>query len=341
MRGTARLALAVCVLVVLGTTAQAVSIDAVTVGDAGNQADARAGHAGRGAVAYEYRIATCEVTNAQYREFLTAKAAYGDPHSLYNSQMAGTYGGIARAGSGVGGDPYVYSAKGGDANWDDRPVVFVSFWDAARFCNWMHNGQGGGDTETGAYINVGNQSTFERQADALHYLPTVDEWYKAAYYKGGSLDAGYWEYATQSDTQPTTQPPPGTDLINGSANYYYHVTGYVDPVYYSTPVGAYTEMPSVSAYGTFDQSGNVAEWVETMGNVNTRILRDGTWKNSVGSLGASAGSYVVPTAEYEMAGFRLGGSVPEGVDAIPEPATVTLLGIAAGAALLRRRRRRA
>ena len=53
------------------------------------------------------------------------------------------------------------------ADWADRPVNYVSFWDAARFANWLHNGQptgaqGAGTTEDGAYINVGNQTTFAR-----------------------------------------------------------------------------------------------------------------------------------------------------------------------------------
>ena len=38
------------------------------------------------------------------------------------------------------------------AGYANRPVDYVSFWDAARFTNWLHNGQGlGGDTENGAY----------------------------------------------------------------------------------------------------------------------------------------------------------------------------------------------
>ncbi len=54
------------------------------------------------------------------------------------------------------------------ADWAEGPVNWVSFWDAARFVNWLHNGQptgaqGLGTTEDGAYLNVGNQATFARQ----------------------------------------------------------------------------------------------------------------------------------------------------------------------------------
>ena len=246
--------------------------------------------------------------------------------------MAFELGGIDRTWSGIPGDPLVYSAKGGDASWDSRPVNIVSFWCAARFANWMHNGQGDGDTETGAYANVGDQATFARQPGARFFIPTQDEWYKAAYYKGGGLDAGYWEYATQSDTAPTSEAPPGTDMDNGSANYY--DGGYAAGApYYITAVGAYTAMPSTSAYGTFDQGGNLWEWNETVINTYGRGLRGGDWDTPANCLAASYPSFgVQPTYEHYDIGFRLASP-------IPEPATVSLFGIAA-AALLRRRMRR-
>jgi hypothetical protein len=112
-----------------------------------------------GGVAEPYLIGKYEVTNAQWREFLTAKASVSGP-ALYDPGMS-DYGGIDRTWS---VDHYVYSAKGGDANWDNRPLNCVTFWKAARFCNWLHNGQGNGDTESGAYINIGrNVSTGLRQ----------------------------------------------------------------------------------------------------------------------------------------------------------------------------------
>jgi len=33
----------------------------------------------------------------------------------------------------------------------DKPVNYVSWFDAARFSNWMTNGQTSGGTETGVY----------------------------------------------------------------------------------------------------------------------------------------------------------------------------------------------
>ena len=87
----------------------------------------------------------------------------------------------------------------------NKPVNYVNWFDAARVANWLHNGQGSGSTETGAYT-LNNATTGDAPAvnpGASYFLPTEDQWYKAAYYKGGGTNAGYWEYGTQSDAAPT------------------------------------------------------------------------------------------------------------------------------------------
>ena len=83
-------------------------------------------------------------------------------------------------------------------------MVWVSFFDCVRFANWMNNGQGNASTESGAYTLLGgtatpsNATTITRNAGANIFLPSENEWYKAAYYKGGGTNAGYWDFATQS-----------------------------------------------------------------------------------------------------------------------------------------------
>lgn len=313
------------------------SVELVPVGNPGNANDTT----GFGGVAEAYLIGKYEVTNAQWREFLTEKASLANTYELYNTEMPGTYGGIDRSGAGTVGDPFVYSAKGGDANWDNRPVNYVSFWDAARFCNWLHNGQGTGDTETGAYINIGNQYTFVRQSGATYFIPTENEWYKAAYYDPSDYDPdgpggvgpgpGYWEYPTRSDTAPTAEGPAGTDMTNGSADYWND--GFVDPTYYTTEVGAYSAKPSDSAYGTFDQGGNRWEWNETAFPGLMRGMRGGSSSSlSPLDLAASYRGYGPPMFGFGDFGFR--------VASVPEPGSVTLLvcGLVAGLICWRRRR---
>ena len=64
-------------------------------------------------------------------------------------------------------------------------MVFVSPVGAARFVNWLSNGQGGGGTESGS-STLGGGTPFARTPAARAFLPSADEWYKAAFYKGGS-----------------------------------------------------------------------------------------------------------------------------------------------------------
>jgi formylglycine-generating enzyme len=112
---------------------------------------------GIGSVDYVYHMGKTEVTHAQYIKFLNA-VADSDPYGLYSLSMAHqTSGGIIR--NGTDGN-YSYSVKppavgkgpnGSDYTYGNKPVVYVSWFDAIRYTNWLHNGQGNGDTETGAY----------------------------------------------------------------------------------------------------------------------------------------------------------------------------------------------
>ena len=104
-------------------------------------------------------------------------------------------------------------------NWSrgSYAMTSVNWFDCARYANWKNNGsqaaptqdQGGmiagATTESGAYTLTTQQTTGSaniKTAGSSFWIPTEDEWYKAAYYKGGSSNAGYWDYATQSNEPP-------------------------------------------------------------------------------------------------------------------------------------------
>ena len=132
-----RAILAVLACVSLVTPALAfVNIEWVTVGNAGNAADPFTGSL-YGGVSYAYQIGKYEVTNAQYAEFLNAKGG-SNSYGIYNAGMA-SYGITQNGSSGS----FTYSVTGTLAN---HPVVYVSWFDTARFTNWLGNGQGSGDT---------------------------------------------------------------------------------------------------------------------------------------------------------------------------------------------------
>jgi sulfatase modifying factor 1 len=302
-----------CLLsLLLASSASAVTMAWTPIGNPGNACDPQSAGC-FGSVGYAYSIGTYDVTNAQYAEFLNAKAAY-DPYQLYNTHMSDTtssngQGGITRSGN---AGSYAYSTIPGREN---MPVNHVSFIDALRFANWMNNGQGSGGTEMGAYTLLGpysngavdpgaipsNAATVSRNAGATIVLPTEDEWYKAAYYD--SRASSYFAYPTGSNTAPTcttpTSAPNSANCNHGGSNGL-------------TPVGSYTG--SRSPYGTYDQGGNAVQITETIDmqfGVNHRIQRGGDF--SYIALWMSSGIRSETTPDYltpDDFGFRL-ASVPE------------------------------
>ncbi len=293
-----------------------VVIETVTVGNPGNAGELSGEGAGGwgpdricGAVDYVYDIGTYEVTAGQYTAFLNAVAAT-DTYGLYNTSMwASSYGcKIERGGS---SGSYAYGVA---ADWADRPVNYVSWGDAARFANWLHNGQPTGaqdlsTTEDGSYFLNGAMTNAEllaitREPDATWVIPSEDEWYKAAYHKDDGATGNYWDYPTKSNTAPTSEVPPGTDMMDGSANYY--DGGYtIGAPYYRTEVGAYSAKPSDSPYRTFDQGGNVWEWNEAILYNSARGLRGGSFDYYDGTLRAAGRDISTPTYEYYDIGFRV------------------------------------
>ena len=151
-----------------------ISLSTVTIGNAGNAADSTTGY---GAVGYSYNIGTTEVTLTQYTAFLNAVAAT-DTYGLYNTSLGTDLNikGIVRSGS---SGAFSYAVSGSGA----RPVTYVSWYDAARFTNWLGNGQPtglqtSGTTETGAYTLTGNTGNPTKNGGASYWVPSEDEWYK-------------------------------------------------------------------------------------------------------------------------------------------------------------------
>lgn len=229
--------------------------------------------------------------------------------------------------SGVSGS-YIYSVASDYAN---RPVNYVSFNDAMRFTNWLQNGQPTGlqnltTTEDGAYYINGVSgeaalASVSRKAIWSWAVTTENEWYKAAYYKGGSINAGYWLYPTQSNTIPGRDM---NDISGNNANNMGLENHPIDGIHYTTEAGEFQN--SDSYYGTFDQAGNVWEWNENVINGSYRGVRGGCFSGNIGL--ESERSYYNERGEDYQTGFR--------VVQVPEPASLSLLGIAV-LAIIRRR----
>ncbi len=332
MRGLATLTGCAGLLLVYAHPAQAdvfnmadglTSLETVTVGNPGNAEDTEVmqdGTTGYGAVDYVYKIGKYEVTAGQYTEFLNAIAAT-DTYGLYNEAMADVSDWVRGCNIQRHGSPgsYTYSVA---PDWANRPVNFVSWGDAARFCNWLHNDQPSGlqgltTTEDGSYVLNGAVSDADllavaREPDATWVIPSEDEWYKAAYHYNDGLTGNYFYYPMGSDTTPDNGHPAGD--TGNSANFYDFDLHYpwqytIGGPYWRTEVGYFGL--SDSPYGTFDQGGNVIEWNEAVIGV-ARGRRGGSFGTNYFALLSVFRGYGAPIHEYAPIGFRVAGVAPIG-----------------------------
>ena len=301
----------------------------VTINDTGNAGNTTSGTSGPsspsglGAVSSIYRLANKETTNAQYVDFLNAVDANGtNPRGVYNTSMASGNGGIAfNSGAAAGAKYSVRSgapagAPGG-TTFANMPVNYVSWFSAARFMNWLNAGQISGTAATvamdgslptAAYV-VGSATSgniVARTANPQYYLPSYDEWYKAAFYRPtGSL---YTLYQTNTNSAPTATVSNFT--LANSGNFGGATTSPIQ-------VGSYTN--SMSAYGLYDMLGNVTEMTD--GSVG------GLYRAMGGGYSAAAASWNATAAAITKDGGFTNVSYGFRVAAVPEPGTIALAGV--------------
>jgi formylglycine-generating enzyme required for sulfatase activity len=303
-----------------------VDIETVLVGDPGNP---EMFYNKRGSVPYEFRMGKYEVTIDEYVVFLNTVASVTTNAHLVNLWHSGmetdaTVAGVRRRGSGSAADPFVYSAIGNGR----RPVAYISWFGAARFCNWLHNGAtNGAATETGAYVlngvTDGTYFTGVRSAGARWWIPSENEWFKAGHYdptKSGSVP--YHGFPVRIST------PPGNSVgaLPHQANYRHRDNGYsvtqsasYDPNRnYLTEAGSF--VASASPYGTFDQAGNLWEWTDTMKNLG-RIVMGGFWDAGSTDMEITRDpSAWDETFRSRYQGFRVAGfSAPRVTEAVRRP----------------------
>lgn len=291
-----------------------VSIDTVPIGDPDNQA-ASVAEGFVGSVPNHFRMGRFEVTVADYAAFLNGVATRGDGpnslvvESLYDARMESdvNIAGIRRIGAGTEVSPYSYVVIGDPK----KPIAYVTWFNAARFANWIHNGASTtADIETGAYsLNGALSGTIWKNQDAVWWIPSQDEWFKAAYYKAGGANAGYWGFPTQSDSLPGNSAAAEGNQANFQRLGVFSVTQSTTAVATEnclTAVGTFINSPS--AYGTFDQGGNLEEWTDTVMNTQfgeARITRGGAWNSGGLNNDVATIPTALPSDRSAKVGFRL------------------------------------
>jgi len=282
-----------------GSGANTFIIDFVTIGNAGNADDFRAYpldiFSPFGGVASNYRIGVTEVPHAWI-----AKA---------------TNQGLANVVSG----PWT----------GNQPAGGVTWYEAAAFVNWLNTSTGNQRAYNLTFAGnwsmtpwsaadatdndpgPGEELNLYRHKNARYFLPSEDEWYKAAYHRNDGVTGNYWDYATGSDSPPTAVAggtTAGTAVYNAMT---------------SAPVAVHNA-GGLSAYGTRGQTGNVYEWTESdfdgLNDVpfNDRAIRGGDLQDTFEFLRASYRSPSVPPVSDPFLGFRVATLADTDGDGVPD-----------------------
>ena len=331
-------------LVVFGllSTASADDFTWQTVGSIGNAANPTTG---LGRVTENFKISAYETTIAQYADFLNGSFAgkqglYGVYNTNIGSKLSTTPpNGVGITQSGSAGN-FTYSVVSGFAS---KPVNNINWFSAARFVNWYANEKSttATATETGTYTLVGGQtsgSVAARNAGAKIFLPSADEWTKAAFYSPATQS--YTKWPTQSETIPTATLPTANEQITAAntANYNPQTAGVTTKM---TNAGTYVN--TTSTYGLFDMAGNVNEMTDTAQSTDATKFQalGGSWASTASTMNsfyssANVGEFKAGDAGTATIGFRVAAV------AVPEPGNMVAaaMGIAGlvGVQLAKRRK---
>jgi hypothetical protein len=211
----------------------------------------------------------------------------------------------------------------------------MTWYEAAAFVNWLNTSTGNHPAYNLTYNTVsptfgywsmtpwsaseafdedpgpGVKLNVYRHKNARYFLPSENEWYKAAYHKNDGLTGNYWDYATGSDTAPT----PVVSGTSASTAVFNAVT--------SVPADV-NRCGGFSAYGTCGQNGNVYEWIESDYDgtndypFQDRTTRGGSVQDTVDFLRSSYRNHSTPGVSDPYLGFRVAALADSDGDGIPD-----------------------
>lgn len=290
-----------------------------TIGSPGNAADTTGWPATAGSVGYTYYMSKYEVSEDMIEKY---NLAYG-----YANNVAITY--ISRS--------------------PNKPATSVSWYEAARFINWLNmqvgssvayrfEGAGGAisrwDMRDTANFDPNNPY---RSLQAMFALPTIDEWYKAAYYSPST--GQYRDYGTGTNQLPTP-------ISSGTGN---NVAVYGQEQ--QTGPAAIDNAGSVNEFGLMAMTGNVHEWMESaepgqpINGSSPRVVRGGSWMSIQPQIEIGYYFLTNPSNNLENIGFRVislsdNNFSPQGDASAPEPSSLTVVGLVSTYSFMKRLRAR-
>ncbi len=318
-------------IALFATPVEMTTINPVKVADAGNQGDPNA--YGWGAIAYEFWVGKNDVTVEEYAVFLNA-VAQKDPLHLYDARMwSEQWPLIQRSGPDAQGN-FHYQANKATSRY---PIIFINYKNAQRYCNWLENGKPNGTetantTETGTYNLLSSKTSIApAKKKATFRLPTNEEYHKITYYKGGSLNAGFYKYPTQTDTLPQSHSidPNGIHNLNiglssqgtDGRNFLQNIGNTIHLPTFPNESYDGSNPHSVGFYGTHDDGGNIAQWTSTTDSSGSFLLVRGAdwdyWDHNTNIWNpfyyASSTAFRVqaPNEADEHVGFRVIAIAPE------------------------------
>jgi formylglycine-generating enzyme required for sulfatase activity len=285
--------------VTFGTGSNQFQMEFVTIGDAGNAADTSGAPNPAGAVGRIYDIGKFEVSEDMITKFNASQSL----------QITKNTRGTA------------------------KPATNVSWNEAARFVNWLNTSTGNQAaykfTTSGVNDNIDLWTSGEagydvnnkyRNSLAKYFLPSYNEWYKAAYYN--PTNSTYYDYPNGSNTAPTA-------VASGTAN---NTAVYGGG---SVTVPADVNLAGgLSPYGVMGLGGNVNEWEESsFDRANSSVsvsrgYRGGTWSDFSSGLSSSSRGSNNPSGSSHVIGFRV-ASLPSSAAAVPEPTSMAIFGLGA------------
>ena len=297
-------------IITFGSGGNTFNMEFVAIGDAGNADDTTGTPSPAGAVGYAYGLGKYEVSEDMITKFNASQTL----------QITKTLRGT------------------------NKPATSVSWNEAARFTNWLNTNTGGSEAYNatgGVNTNIAlwdatlNPLDYDinnpyRSLRATYVLPSMDEWYKAAYYN--PTTGTYFDFPNGSDTAPTA-------VASGTAD---------NTAFYSQ---SFTQGPAdvnlaggLSPYGIMGLGGNVFEWEETSFDLNNssgssaRVIRGGVWFSErfvLSSSSRNSGSFPAG-GSTGLIGFRVASLSSSA--SVPEPGTFGVLSLV-GLALVAYRKR--